>query len=219
MNPPQVYMCSPSWTLLPPPSPYHPSGSSQCTSPKHPVSCIEPGLFLKNQRIWKSLSPIQICDPINYTVHGILQARILRWVAFLFPGDLPNGDGTQVYILLLIPFSKEPLDKGERGEWKSWLKTQYSKNWDHGIRSDGFMANRWGKVETVTDFIFLASKITSDSDWSHEIKGCLLLGRKAMTNLDRILKNRDITLSTKFHVVKAMLFPVVMLWMWELDHK
>ena len=48
MNPPQVYMCSPSWTLLPPPSPYHPSGSSQCTSPKHPVSCIEPGLIWEN---------------------------------------------------------------------------------------------------------------------------------------------------------------------------
>ena len=64
----------------------------------------------------KTVTIQTIHDPINYTVHGILQARILRWVAFLFPGDLPNGDGTQVYILLLIPFSKEPLDKGERGE-------------------------------------------------------------------------------------------------------
>ena len=65
-------------------------------------------------------------------------------------------------------------------------------------------------MKTVTDFIFLGSKITADSDCSHEIKRCLLLGRKAMTNLDSILKSRDITLSTKVHLVKAMVFPVVM---------
>ena len=65
-------------------------------------------------------------------------------------------------------------------------------------------------VETVSDFIFGGSKITADGDCSHEIKRCLLLGRKAMTNLDSILKSRDITLSTKLHLVKAMLFPVVM---------
>ena len=65
-------------------------------------------------------------------------------------------------------------------------------------------------VETVADFIFLGSKITADGDCSHEIKRCLLLGRKAMTNLDSILKNRDITLPTKVHLVKAMVFPVVM---------
>ena len=72
------------------------------------------------------------------------------------------------------------------------------------------MANRWGKVQTVTDFIFLGFKITVNSDCSHEIKGCLLFGRKAMTNLDSKLKNRDITLWTKVHIVKAMVFPVVM---------
>ena len=65
-------------------------------------------------------------------------------------------------------------------------------------------------VETVADFIFLGSKITADGDCSHEIKRCLLLGRKVMTNLDSILKSRDITLQTKVHLVKAMLFPVVM---------
>ena len=65
-------------------------------------------------------------------------------------------------------------------------------------------------IETVTDFIFLGSKITEDGDCSHEIKRCLLLGRKIMTNLDSILKNRDITLPTKVHIVKAMVFPVVM---------
>ena len=65
-------------------------------------------------------------------------------------------------------------------------------------------------VETVTDFIFLGSKITADGDCSHEIKRCLLLGRKVITNLESILKSRDITLSTKVRLVKAMIFPVVM---------
>ena len=65
-------------------------------------------------------------------------------------------------------------------------------------------------METVTDFIFLGSKITADGDYSHEIKRHLLLGRKTMTNLDSILKSRDITLPTKAHIVKAMVFPVVM---------
>ena len=65
-------------------------------------------------------------------------------------------------------------------------------------------------VETMADFIFLGSKITSDDDCSHEIKGCLLLGRKVMTNLDSIFKSRDITLSTNVHLVKAVVFPVVM---------
>ena len=65
-------------------------------------------------------------------------------------------------------------------------------------------------IETVTDFIFLGFKITADGDCSHEIKSPLLLGRKAMTNLDSILKSKDITLPTKFHLVKAMVFPVVM---------
>ena len=72
-------------------------------------------------------------------------------------------------------------------------------------------------VETVTDFIFLGSKITADGDCNHEIKRCLLLGRKVMTNLDSIFKSRDITLPTKVHLVKAMVFPMV--WMWELDYE
>jgi len=65
-------------------------------------------------------------------------------------------------------------------------------------------------METVTDFIFLGSKITADGDCSHDIKRCLLLGREAMRNLDGILKSRDITLPTNVHIVKAMVFPVVM---------
>ena len=68
----------------------------------------------------------------------------------------------------------------------------------------------WQRVETVADFIFVGSKITADGDCSHEIKRRLLLRRKAMTNLDSILKSRDITLTTKVHLVKTMVFPVVM---------
>jgi len=72
------------------------------------------------------------------------------------------------------------------------------------------MAYIWEKVETVTDFILSVSKITLKSDYSYKIKRCLLLGRKAMTNLDRILKSRYIMLPTEVHIVTAMIFPVVM---------
>ena len=73
--------------------------------------------------------------------------------------------------------------------------------------------------QIVTDFIFLGSKITADGDCSHETKICLLLGRKAMIKLDSVLKSRDITLLTKVHIVKAMIFSSSHVWMWELDHK
>ena len=72
------------------------------------------------------------------------------------------------------------------------------------------MANRWETMETVTDFIFLGSTITADGDCGHEIKRPLLLGRKAMTNLDSILKSRDITLPTKVHLAKAVVLQIVM---------
>ena len=96
-------------------------------------------------------------------------------------------------------------------ESESWLKTQHSKNKDHGIWSHHFMANRSGNNGN-SDRLFssFGSKITMDTDFSHEIKRHLLLGRKAMTNLDSILKGRDITLPTMVHLVKAIVFPVVM---------
>ena len=101
----------------------------------------------------------------------------------------------------------------QRGEWKSWLATQHSKSKDHGIPSLSAITS-WQidgeKVETVTDFIFLGSKITVVGDCSHEIKRCLFLGRKTMTNSDSIFKTRDINLLTKAHIVKAIIFPVVM---------
>ena len=98
-----------------------------------------------------------------------------------------------------------------KAEWKSCLKLNIQKT---KIMAPGPIT-LWQIVgetmETVTPSIFLGSKITADcSDCSHEIKRCLLLGRKAMTNLDSILKSRDITLLTKVHIVKAMVFPVVM---------
>ena len=106
--------------------------------------------------------------------------------------------------------TKEPLDEGERVEWKTALKLNIQKtkimastpitSWQIGGKT----------METVTDFFSLGSKITADGDLSYEIKRRLLLGRKAMTNLDSILKSRDITSPTKFCLVKAMVFPVVM---------
>ena len=93
---------------------------------------------------------------------------------------------------------------------KTWLKIEHSKM---KIMACGPITSWQIDRETMemeTDFIFLGSKMTADGDCSHEINRCLLLGRKAVTNLDSILKSRDITLRTKVHIVKAMAFPVVM---------
>ena len=102
--------------------------------------------------------------------------------------------------------TKEPLDEGERGAWKSWLKTQHSKTKIMASSPITSWQIDGEKVETVSDFIFLGSKILADSDCSHAIKRYLLLGRKAMTNLDSVLQSRDITLLTKVHIVKYMVF-------------
>ena len=105
---------------------------------------------------------------------------------------------------------EEPLDESERGDGKVGLKFNIQKT---KIMASGPITS-WcidgETMETVTDFIFLDPKITADGDCSHEIKRCLLLGRRAMTNLNSILKSRDITLPTKVLLVKAMVFPVVM---------
>ena len=94
---------------------------------------------------------------------------------------------------------------------KAGLKLNIQKTMNMASGPITFMANRMGKqLEIVTDFIFLGSKISVDSDCSHKIKRCLLLGRKSMINLDSVLKSRDVTLPTKVHVAKAMAFPVVM---------
>ena len=106
--------------------------------------------------------------------------------------------------------TKKPLDESEREEWKNWIKAHIQKM---KIMASGPITS-WEidgeTVETVSDFILGGSKITADGDCSHEIKRGLFLGRKVMTNLDIILKSRDITLPIKVRLVKAMVFPVVM---------
>ena len=106
--------------------------------------------------------------------------------------------------------TKKPLDESERGEWKVGLKLNIQKT---KVMASGPIIS-WQidgeTVETVSDFILGGSKITADGDCSHEIKRRLVLRRKVMTNLDSILKSRDIILSTKARLVKAMVFPVVM---------
>ena len=105
--------------------------------------------------------------------------------------------------------TKDCLDEGERREWKSWLKLNMENT--KILASSPITSWQIEKetMKTVTDFIFLGSKITADSDCSHAIKTCLLLGKKGTTNLDSILKRKDITLLTKVHTGKAMIFPVV----------
>ena len=90
---------------------------------------------------------------------------------------------------------------------KSWLKAQHSENEDHGIQSHHFMANRWGNSGRL---YFGGLQNHCRCNCSHEIKRCLLLGRKVMTNLDSIFKSRDVTLLTKVHLVKTIVFPVVL---------
>ena len=93
---------------------------------------------------------------------------------------------------------------------KYGLKLNIQKTKDHGIQSHHFFATRWGNNEDSERLCFGGSKITAVGDCSHEIKRHLLFGRKAMTNLDSILKSRDITLPTKFYPVKTVIFPVVL---------
>ena len=106
--------------------------------------------------------------------------------------------------------TKEPLDEGKRGEWKTWLKIQHSKTKVMASGSITSLQAEREKVETVTDFLFLGSKITVDDDCSHEIRRCLLHGSKGMRTLDSVLNSKDIALPTKVCILKAMGFPVIM---------
>ena len=146
------------------------------------------------------------CDPMDNSppgssVHGILQARTLEWVSISSPGDLLHpGIEPRSSVLQADSFPAElqGSPKFNIHKMKIMASTPITL-W----QIDG---------ETVTDFILGRGgyKITADGDCSHEIKRCLFLGRKVMTNLDSILKSRDITLPTKVHLVKAMVSPVVM---------
>ena len=140
--------------------------------------------------------------------------QILDWMKQKLESRLPGEISITSDMQMALPLCQK-AKRNKRAswwkwkKWKSWLKTQHSKNEDHCIQSHHIVANRWETVETVKDFIFLGSKITADGDYSHEIKRFLLLGRKVMTNLDSILKSRDITLPARIHLVKAVFFPVV----------
>ena len=111
---------------------------------------------------------------------------------------------------------KSLLMKAKEESEKNGLKLNIQKNEDNGIWSHHFIANIWGKMKTVLDFIVLGSKIGADGDCSHEVRRCLLLGRKPMKNLDSILKSKDIDLPTK---VKAMVFPVLVYGCVSWNHK
>ena len=156
-----------------------------------------------------------ILSPCLYNLYA--SCEMLGWMKYklesTLPEEIPITTDTQ-----MIP----PLMAESEEELKSLLMKVKEENERVGlklnIQKTKIMAcgpiTSWEidgeTVETVTEFIFLGSKITADGDCRHEIKRCLLLGRKATTNLDGILKSRDITLPTKVHLVKAMVFPVVM---------
>ena len=101
---------------------------------------------------------------------------------------------------------KSLLMKVKEESEKAHLKLKHLRNEDHGIWTHHFMANRWEAMETVTDFVFLGSKITADGDCSREIRRCLLLGRNVMTNLYSILKSRDITFHQRYVKSKLWFF-------------
>ena len=164
------------------------------------------------------------CSLPGSSIHGIFQARVLEWVATAF-SNFKSTISLFTYLSLsnnlryaddttLMAESEEELKsllmKVKEESEKVGLKLNIQKM---KIMASGPITS-WEidgeTVETVTDFIFGGSKIIVGGDCSHEIKRCLLLGRKVMTNLDSIFKSRDITLPTKVRLVKAMIFPVVM---------
>ena len=140
------------------------------------------------------------CHPASLTYIQNTSWEMLGWLKHKLESRLPGEISVTSDMQMTPPLwqkarTKEPLDESERGEWKSWLEAQHSENEDHGIWSHHSMANRWGNSGNSDRLYFWGSKVTADGDCSHEIKRHLLLGRKVMTNLDSILKSRDITLS------------------------
>ena len=150
-----------------------------------------------------TLSDPMDCSLPGSSIHGIFQPRVLEWAAIAFSG---YADDTT-----LISESEEELKsvlmKVKEESEKVGLKLNIQKT---KIMASSPITSWEIDGETVSEFVFLGSKITADGDCSHEIKRRLLLRRKGMTNLHSILKSRDITLPTKVHLVKAMVFPVVM---------
>ena len=163
-------------------------------------------------QIWKGVR--QGCILFNLYAENILQNARLDEAQAGIKIARRNINNLRYADITVMAESKEELRSlllKVKEERKSWLKSQHSKNEDHGIWSHHFPANRWGKSENSDRlFFFFGSKITADGDCSHKIKRHLLLGRKTMTKLDSILKSRGITLPTEVCLVKAMVFPVVM---------
>ena len=158
---------------------------------------------------------------INYShhaVHYILMTYLFHNQKFVYFDCLRYSDDTT-----LMAESKDELKcllrRVKEDSEKAGLKLSIQKT--KIMASSPIISSQIEEetMETVTDFIFLDSKITANDDCSHEIKGHFLLGRKALTNLDSILKSRDITLPTKVRLVKAMVFSSGHVWMWELNHK
>ena len=155
------------------------------------------------------------CSPPGSYVHGILQARTLEWTAM--PSSMGASHAglnqsllspalTRGFFTTITTWQTQKMVKVESE--KAGLKLNNGKK-THGIWSHHLTANRKRKGGSSDRFYFLGSKITADGDCRHQIKRCLLPGRKAMTNLNSILKSRDSTWLTKAYTVKAMVFPVV----------
>ena len=128
----------------------------------------------------------------------------------ILPREIPTVSGMQMIMAEMEEELKSLLMKVKEENKKAGLKLNNQETRIMTSNPITSWQTEGEKVETVIDFIFLDSKITADTDSSHNIKRCLLLGRKAMTNIGSLLKSRDITLLTKVYVVKAMVFPVVM---------
>ena len=128
------------------------------------------------------------CHPAYLTYMQSILCEMPGWMKHSLESRLPEEISITSDMQMTPPLwhkwrgAKEPLDENARGKWKRWLKTQHPKNEDHGICPISSWKMDGEKMETVRDFIFLGSKITADGDCSHEIKRCLLLGRKVMTN-------------------------------------
>ena len=163
------------------------------------------------------------CHPAYLTYMQSTSCEMPRWMNLKLESRSPGKISITSDMQMISPCRWYHLQMTEsEEELKSLLMKVKEESEKTGLKLDiqktKFMAlgliTSWQMdeetMETVMDFIFLGSQITADSDWSHEIKRRLLLGRKAMTNQDSILKSRDITLPTKVHLVKAMVFPIVM---------
>ena len=164
----------------------------------------------------KEYIKVVFCHPAYLTYMQSASCEMPGWMKHKLESILPGEISITSDMQMTPPYgrkqrTKEALDENERGVWKkAGLKLNIQKT---KIMASGPITS-WqvgGKTtETVTNFIFLGSKVTADGDCSHEIKRCVLPGRKVMKNLDSILKSRDIILPIKVHLVKATVFPVVM---------